>query len=240
MEGLDIPISRHGPSLGCAGTEQQLGGACVARVPPLGPARSAPASPGAAPEGRSTRLPRPPEEAGAGPAPRACPWPEIAAAKHGRQAHLRVMERPGPGSGTPTLYVRVGLTASGKTTRAKEIETDCHALRLTPDEWMVPLFADRAPRPFGPSLADGKRDVLEGRLVWLALRALQLGTNVVLDFGVWAKEERSALHHLALSARARFGLVYMQVDDDEQARRVRERNTEPATAFVMSPAELEL
>ena len=101
--------------------------------------------------------------------------------------------------------------------RAKEIETDCHALRLTPDEWMVPLFADRAPRPFGPSLADGKRDVLEGRLVWLALRALQLGTNVVLDFGVWAKEERSALHHLALSARARFGLVYMQVDDDEQA-----------------------
>ena len=150
-----------------------------------------------------------------------------------------VMERPASGADTPTLYVMVGLPASGKTTRAKEIETGCNALRLTPDEWMIPLFADLAPRPFGQSLAGGKRDVLEGRLVWFALRALQLGTNVVLDFGVWAKEERSALHHLALSARARFQLVYMEVDDDEQARRVHDRNTqEPATAFAMMPAEL--
>jgi predicted kinase len=151
------------------------------------------------------------------------------------------MEHPAPGSDTPTLYVMVGLPASGKTTRAKEIETECNALRLTPDEWMIPLFADLAPRPFGQSLVGGKRDVLEGRFVWLARRALQLGTNVVLDFGVWAKEERSALHHLALSARARFQLVYMEVDHDEQARRVHKRNTqEPATAFVMMPAELQI
>lgn len=57
----------------------------------------------------------------------------------------------------------VGLPAFGKTTRAKEIQTDCKALRLTTDEWMIPLFAD--PRPFGQSLAGGKRDILEGRLV---------------------------------------------------------------------------
>lgn len=133
----------------------------------------------------------------------------------------------------------VGLPASGKTTRAKEIERDCKALRLTPDEWMIPLFADLAPRPFGQSLGGGKRAVLESRLVWLALRALQLGTNVVLDFGVWARDERSALHYLALSAGARFQLLYMEVHDREQARRVQERNTrEPATTFAMTPAEL--
>jgi predicted kinase len=147
------------------------------------------------------------------------------------------MERPG--AYTPTLYVMVGLPASGKTTRAKEIERGCNALRLTPDEWMIPLFADLAPRPFGQSLAGEKRDVLEGRLVWLALRALQLGTNVVLDFGVWSRDERSALHYLALSAGAHFQLIYMEVDDDEQTRRVQERNTqEPATAFAIMPAEL--
>jgi predicted kinase len=150
-----------------------------------------------------------------------------------------LMERPALGGDTPTLYVMVGLPASGKTTRAKEIERDCNALRLTPGEWMIPLFADLAPRPFGQSLAGKKRDVLEGRLVWLALRALQLGTNVVLDFGVWARDERSALHHLALAAGARFRLVYMEVHDHEQARRVQERNTrEPAAAFAMTPAEL--
>ena len=154
---------------------------------------------------------------------------------------VRGMGRPAPGAGTPTLYVMVGLPASGKTTRAKEIERDCHALRLTPDEWMIPLFADQAPRSFGQSLAGEKRDILEGRLVWLGLCALRLGTNVVLDFGVWSRDERSALHHLALSAGARFQLVYMEIPDHEQALRVEERNTRaPATAFAMTPAELQV
>jgi predicted kinase len=59
----------------------------------------------------------------------------------------------------------VGLPASGKTTQAKEIERECNALRLTPNEWMIPLFAALAPRPFGQSLAGRKRYILEGRLV---------------------------------------------------------------------------
>lgn len=32
----------------------------------------------------------------------------------------------------PTMYVMVGLPASGKTTRARQLEKDCQALRLTP------------------------------------------------------------------------------------------------------------
>lgn len=151
------------------------------------------------------------------------------------------MGRPAPEADPPTLYVMVGLPASGKTTRAKEIEKDDNALRLTPDEWMIPLFADLAPRPFGESLAGRKRDILEGRLIWLALSALRLGTNVVLDFGLWARHERSALHQLALGAGARFQLVYMEVHDHEQARRVQRRNTEEAgTAFAITPAELQV
>ena len=35
--------------------------------------------------------------------------------------------------------------------------------------------------------------------MWLAMGALEHGTNVVLDFGVWAGDERSALKHLAAS-----------------------------------------
>jgi hypothetical protein len=38
-----------------------------------------------------------------------------------------------------------------------------NALRLTPDEWMIPLFGQDQP--------EGKRNVLEGRLIWLALSA---------------------------------------------------------------------
>ena len=168
-------------------------------------------------------------------------WPENERRPASSGGTVWVMERRASSTGIATLYVMVGLPASGKTTRAKEIERDCNALRLTPDEWMIPLFADLAPRLFGESLAGDKRDVLEGRLVWLARRALQLGTNVVLDFGVWGQDERCALHHLALSVDARFQLVYLHVDDDEQARRVQGRNAQgPATAFAILPGELEV
>ena len=54
---------------------------------------------------------------------------------------------------------------------------------------MAPLFGDGE--------ADGKRDVLEGRLIVVAVDALRLGTNVVLDFGLRARDERSALRWLA-------------------------------------------
>jgi predicted kinase len=57
-------------------------------------------------------------------------------------------------------------------------------LRLTPDEWMIPLFGD--------SMADGKRFVLEGRLITVALQLLRLGTSVVLDYGLWGRDERTA------------------------------------------------
>ena len=102
----------------------------------------------------------------------------------------------------------VGLPASGKTTRAKEIQSASPALRLTPDDWMNPLFGE----PEG-----GKREILEGRLIWLTTHALRLGTNVVLDFGVWTKDERSALRHLAQTVGASYELIYLEVDETGSA-----------------------
>ena len=40
----------------------------------------------------------------------------------------------------PTLYIMVGLPGAGKTTLVKRLEQEHSALRLTPDEWMMPLF----------------------------------------------------------------------------------------------------
>ncbi|MFD1732342.1 hypothetical protein ACFSC4_16665 [Deinococcus malanensis] len=63
------------------------------------------------------------------------------------------------------------------------METRHAALRLTPDEWMLPLF--------GAGEFQGKRAVLEHDLLWsVARRALVLGVSVVLDYGVWSREER--------------------------------------------------
>lgn len=102
------------------------------------------------------------------------------------------------------LYLVVGLPGAGKSTRARELEAEHQALRLTPDKWMIPLF--------GESSAGGKRDVLEGRLIWVASRVLAAGTSVILDFGLWAKDERRALHWLAASLDVACVTVYLPVD----------------------------
>ncbi len=130
-----------------------------------------------------------------------------------------------------TLIVMVGLPACGKTTLARRLQAERGALRLTPDEWMKPLFDD--------SEADGKRDVLEGRFVWLALDALRAGVDVVLDFGVWSRNERSALRALAADAGARSELVYLAVAIDEQLDRIRSRNElDPSNSFDISESDL--
>ena len=85
-----------------------------------------------------------------------------------------------------TLFLTVGLHGTGKTTAARRSETEHGALRLTKDEWMKALYGSENP--------EQASDVIEGRLVGIALRALELGVSVVLDFGLWGKDERSGGH----------------------------------------------
>src|SRR5438477_9832749 len=101
------------------------------------------------------------------------------------------------------LYLIVGLPGAGKTTKARQLEVEASALRFTPDEWMHSLFGrnDQA-----------TRDALEGRLIWIALRVLQLQTNVILDFGFWSKDERSSLRWIAKQIGAQSQVIYLPVD----------------------------
>jgi predicted kinase len=136
--------------------------------------------------------------------------------------------RPAPAK----LLLMVGLPGAGKTTRAGELAAAHRALRLTPDEWMISLFDGAQP--------DDKRDLLEGRLIALALRLLSLGTDVVLDFGLWSRDERSALRRLAASAGASCQVIYLPVDRDVQLARIAHRQaTAPHTTFPMTEADID-
>jgi len=140
--------------------------------------------------------------------------------------------RPATAGPVATMFLMVGLPGAGKTTRAEELGVTHRALRLTPDQWMIPLFGD--------SMADGKRWVLEGRLIALALQALRLGTSVVLDYGLWARDERSALRWLAGWAGAACQVVYLPVDKEVQLMRIAHRQeTTPHQTFPMSEADVD-
>lgn len=130
----------------------------------------------------------------------------------------------------PTLFLTVGLPGAGKTTRAKELASARGILRLTPDEWMAPLF--------GESDARGRRDILEGRMIWVAHEVLVSGASVILDFGCWTPEERYAIRVIAEAAGADFALEYLQVDERERRRRAGQRWREaPHTTFRMTDAD---
>ncbi|MEP6696850.1 MAG: ATP-binding protein [Pseudonocardiales bacterium] len=131
-----------------------------------------------------------------------------------------------------TIYLIVGLPSAGKTTRAQELETSESALRLTPDEWQIAIFDGENP--------PDKRDLVEGKLVQLGMRAAQLGINVVFDFGFWGQDERSALRWIAGTLGVRSQVVYLPIDLEEQLRRVTNRfATTPHQTFHMSDVELE-
>ena len=110
----------------------------------------------------------------------------------------------------PTLFLTVGLPGSGKTTKARRIEVEQHALRLTKDEWMKALY--------GLSNPSSASDVIEGRLIDIALRALELGVNVVVDYGLWGRDERSALRQAAADLGAVVQLRYFDITPAEQRR----------------------
>ncbi len=130
----------------------------------------------------------------------------------------------------PTLFLTVGLPGVGKTTLARQLAEQHRALRLTPDEWMAPLFGD--------SDADGRRDVLEGRFIWVAHEVLSGGGSVVLDFGCWSPEERYAIRAVAELAGADFELHYLHLPESERRERAASRWHEtPAETFPMSEAD---
>lgn len=142
------------------------------------------------------------------------------------------LEPTSPRAAPAVVYLIVGLPAAGKTTHARELESRTPALRLTPDEWQIVLFGDENPLD--------KRDLVEGKLIQLGMRAAQLGTNVVLDFGFWTQDERSALRWIAGAVGARSHVVYLPIEADEQRRRATHRfATTPGHTFQMSDAELD-
>ncbi|CAM3647430.1 AAA family ATPase [Deinococcus frigens] len=133
----------------------------------------------------------------------------------------------------PTLFLLIGLPGAGKTTLARRLELEHSALRLTPDEWMTPLF--------GAGEADDRRWILESELLWgVAARALTLGMNVILDYGCWAREERALFRTRAAELGVHFELHVLDVPMHELWRRLEARNLNlPPDTFPITRAELE-
>jgi predicted kinase len=119
-------------------------------------------------------------------------------------------------SGPGRLVVITGLPGSGKTALATELARSMPAMRMCPDDWMMSSGID---------LWDaGVRSRIEQFQLDLALDLLSAGSNVVIEWGVWAREEREALRDAARAVGAAVELRYVSAPINELWRRIGERD----------------
>lgn len=129
------------------------------------------------------------------------------------------------------LHLMVGLPCSGKTTRARELEEEHGAVRLSPDAWHLRLFGN----DLGREEHDRNHDTVEAIMWELAQRLLALGVDVILDFGLWGREERDYFRGKAAEIGAEARIHYMDVPVDILYDRLEKRNREAAEGVVVIP-----
>ncbi|MDE0580041.1 MAG: ATP-binding protein [bacterium] len=136
----------------------------------------------------------------------------------------------------PTLYLLCGLPASGKTTRARELEAATNAVRLTGDEWIARLY----PNDAEAAARDERRDTVE-QLQWqIVERLLEIGTDVVLDWGLWTRAERARYRRRAEALGARVKIELVEAPLSVLQERLAERNRDlPPGTFHISATEME-
>lgn len=133
-----------------------------------------------------------------------------------------------------TLYLTCGLPSAGKTTLAKQIEAQ-GAMRLTADEWLHEILPD------GPRAEhDALRPAVE-RLQWqTAMRAIALGIDAVIDWGIWAREERDFYREAARAAGVKVVLCVLDPPVAELRRRLQQRNAaRPPGVFHITSADMD-
>ena len=126
-----------------------------------------------------------------------------------------------------TLFITCGVPGAGKTTVAKRLEREHNALRLTPDDWLRELL------PTQPTGVDAPTRAAIEELHWAtARRALEIGCNVVLDYGLWGRSERDRFRSEAHALGAQVVLYFLDPSREEVMRRLALRNADlPAGTF---------
>jgi predicted kinase len=133
----------------------------------------------------------------------------------------------------PIVHLMCGLVAGGKTTLAQQLAEELPALRFSRDEWMIRLYGHSYD---DPRYVERLEPCTE--LMWdVAVQALRLGVNVILDWNHWSRLRRTYALDRARAAGFDAVVHFLDVRIDTAIRRAHHRlSTAPAHAHRVDEA----
>ena len=118
------------------------------------------------------------------------------------------------------LFLVCGFIGSGKTTTANDIAQKEKALCLTLDEWVNKLYGSNAAK-----IQDFDPQERVKEVMWqVAVKALKLGTSIVLDWGFWTRKERDGYREKAGKLGIKPIIIFLETSKEQCLARVSERN----------------
>ena len=125
-----------------------------------------------------------------------------------------------------------GKICSGKSTYAEQLRVQNNAVLLSTDEITLALF--------GQHCGDKHDDYVERTQNYLfnkSLELLEVGINVILDWGFWLKEERDFAREFYKSRNIECEFHYINISDETWHARLKKRNNailaEETTAYYI-------
>jgi len=133
----------------------------------------------------------------------------------------------------PIVHLMCGFVAGGKTTLARQLAAELPALRFSRDEWMIRLYGLSYDDPRYVERLDPCTE-----LIWdVAVEALRLGVNVILDWNHWSRQRRADAFDRARTAGFDAVVHFLDVPIDTAIQRARHRlSTPPADAHRIDEA----
>ncbi len=119
------------------------------------------------------------------------------------------------------VYLICGKICSGKSTYAEQLRVQNNAVLLSTDEITLALF--------GQHCGDNHDDYVERTQNYLfnkSLELIEVGINVILDWGFWMKEERDYAREFYNNRNIECEFHYIDICDETWRARLKKRNSE--------------
>lgn len=112
-----------------------------------------------------------------------------------------------------------GKLCCGKTTYAERLRLEHKAILLSVDEITLSLFGQHCGDKHDDYVARTKRLLLAK-----SLELLEIGVDVILDWGFWLKEEREEIRRYYASRNIPCQFHYLHISEQTWQARLRQRN----------------